>query len=50
MELGDFNATVISKLKLMCEQQNAKEIAAKLGLSANSINKYRAILMKKTNS
>jgi DNA-binding NarL/FixJ family response regulator len=50
MELDDFNATEISILKLMCEQQNAKEIAAKLGLSANSINKYRAILMEKTNS
>lgn len=49
-ELDDFNATVISKLKLMCEQQNPKEIAAKLGLSAHSINKYRAILMEKTNS
>jgi DNA-binding NarL/FixJ family response regulator len=50
MELDDFNTTEISILKLMCEQQNAKEIAAKLGLSANSINKYRAILMEKTNS
>jgi DNA-binding NarL/FixJ family response regulator len=50
MELDDFNETEISILKLMCEQQNAKEIAVKLGLSANSINKYRAILMEKTNS
>jgi DNA-binding NarL/FixJ family response regulator len=50
VKLKNFNETEISILRLICEQQNAKEIAVKLGLSANSINKYRTILMEKTNA
>ncbi|MFM8807153.1 MAG: LuxR C-terminal-related transcriptional regulator [Sphingomonadales bacterium] len=40
----------IEIIKLICEQLTSKEIAAALGLSQRSVDAYRDVIQKKTNS
>jgi len=48
--LNEFSEVEFEILRLLCEQKNAAEMAEIMNISIHTINKYRRMLMEKTNS